>query len=72
MSRPPTKPRIEQDSLGPVTTISNQVVASLASGLQSIATWLRDTAGDRPLITLLLAFEAGYAIARVGRRNARR
>jgi len=63
---------LSRHSLGPVTTISNQIVASLASGLRSLATWLRDTARDRPLITLLLAFQTGYAIARIGRRNARR
>ena len=63
---------LSRHSLGPVTTIFNQIVASLASGLQSLATWLRDTARDRPLITLLLAFQAGYAVARLGRRNARR
>jgi len=63
---------LSRHSLGPVTTIFNQIVASLASGLQSLATWLRDTARDRPLITLLLAFQTGYAIARIGRRNARR
>ena len=63
---------LSRHSLGPVTIISNQIVASLASGLQSGATWLRDPARDRPLITLLLAFQAGYAVARIGRRNARR
>ena len=63
---------LSRRSFGPVTIISNQFVASLASGLQSLAIWLRDAARDRPLITLLLAFQTGYAIARIGRRNARR
>jgi len=58
-------------SLGPITIISNRFVASMASGLQSVAIWLRDAARDRPLITLLLAFQAGYAVARVTRRHAR-
>ena len=63
---------LSRHSLGPLTDISNQTVASLVSGLQSLANWLRDTARDRPLITLLLAFQVGYAVARVGGRNARR
>ena len=63
---------LSRRSLGPVTIISNQFVASLASGLQSLAIWLRDAARDRPLITLLLAFQVGYAVARIGGRNARR
>ena len=32
---------LSRHSLGPVIIISNQIVASLASGLQSLATWLR-------------------------------
>jgi hypothetical protein len=64
--------KLSRQSLGPVTFISNQFVASLASGLQSLAIWLRDAASDRPLIKLLRAFQVGYAVAHVGRRNARR
>jgi len=63
---------LSRHSLGPVTIISDQLVASLASGLQSLAIWLRDATRDRPLITLLLAFQVGYAVARIGGRNARR
>jgi hypothetical protein len=64
--------QLRSQSPGPVTTISDQVFASLGSGLQSLLTWLRQAAQDRPLITLLLSFEAGYAVARMGRRRARR
>jgi hypothetical protein len=63
---------LSRHSFGPVTTISNQAVASLGSRLQLLVTWLREAARDRPLITLLLAFQGGYALARLGRPHARR
>jgi hypothetical protein len=63
---------LSRHSLGPVTTISNQAIASLGSGLQLLVTWLREAARIQPLIALLLAFQGGYAIARLGRRHARR
>jgi hypothetical protein len=64
--------RLRSQSLGPVTTISDQALASLGSGLQSLVTWLRQAAQDRPLLTLLLSLKAGFAVARMGgRRRAR-
>jgi hypothetical protein len=63
--------RLRSQSLGPVTMISDQALASLGSGLQMLVTWLRQAAQDRPLVTLLLSLEAGFAVARMGRRRAR-
>ena len=63
---------LSRHSFGPVTTVSNQAVASLGSGLQLLVTWLREAARAQPLIALLLAFQGAYAIARLGRRHARR
>ena len=53
------------------TTLSNQMTASLFSLLRALAQWVRESAEERPLISLLLAFEAGFAVARVGRRRAK-
>ncbi len=63
--------QLRSQSLGPITTISDQALASLGSGLQLLVTWLRQAAQDRPLVTLLLSLEAGFAVARMGRRRAR-
>jgi hypothetical protein len=63
--------RLRSQSLGPVTAISDQALASLEFGLQSLVTWLRQAARDRPLLTVLLTLEAGFAIVRMGRRRAR-
>jgi hypothetical protein len=63
--------QLRSQSLGPITTIYDQALASLGSGLQLLVTWLRQAAQDRPLVTLLLFLEAGFAGARMGRRRAR-
>jgi hypothetical protein len=63
--------QLRSQSLGPITTISDQALASLGSGLQLLVTWLRQAAQDRPFVTLLLSLEAGFAVARMGRRRAR-
>jgi hypothetical protein len=47
------------------------MTASLFSLLRALAQWMRESAEERPLISLLLAFEAGFAVARVGRRRAK-
>jgi hypothetical protein len=63
--------QLRSQSLGPISTISDHALASLGSGLQLLVTWLRQAAQERPLVTLLLSFEAGVAVARMGRRRAR-
>lgn len=63
---------LSRHSFGPVTTVSSQTLVSLGSGLQALVTWLREAARAQPLIALLLAFQGAYAIARLGRRHARR
>ena len=63
--------QLRSQSLGPITTISDQALASLGSGLRLLVTWLRQAAQDRPFVTLLLSLEAGFAVARMGRRRAR-
>jgi hypothetical protein len=63
--------QLRSQNLGPITTISDQALASLGSGLQLLVTWLRQAAQDRPFVTLLLSLEAGFAVARMGRRRAR-
>jgi hypothetical protein len=63
--------RLRWEAAGPLTEISNQATGSLFSGLSALVQWIRRSAEERPLISLLLAFEAGFAIARLGRRRAK-
>jgi thymidylate kinase len=64
--------QVARQSLGPVAVVSDRGLDSLVAALRSLAAWLRQSAQERPLITLLLAVEAGYAVGRMGGRNARR
>jgi hypothetical protein len=63
--------RLRWEAAGPLTEISNQATRSLFSGLGALVQWIRRSAEERPLISLLLAFEAGFAIARFGSRRAK-
>ena len=63
--------RLHREGVGPLTDISNQVTGSLLSAVDDLAQGMRQSVEDRPLISLLLAFEAGFAVARLGRRHAR-
>jgi hypothetical protein len=63
--------RLSQHSLGPVGPMASEAASSALATGRSIAGLLRQYAFDRPWITLLLAFQAGYLLARMGRRHAR-
>jgi hypothetical protein len=65
------KRQLSKQSLGPLDVIANQTISSLCLVLVSAVCWLRRAVYDQPLVTLLLSFQAGYAIARLGRRDAR-
>jgi hypothetical protein len=64
--------QLSGQSGGPLDVIANQAAESLAVALRVVTTWLRESAQERPLIALLLSFETGYAVARLGRRHAQR
>ena len=66
------KRRLGWEGAGPLTELSNQAVASLFSMLSAVARWLRQSGEERPLISLLLAFETGFALGRLGTWRAKR
>ena len=47
------------------------MTASVFSLLRALAQWVRDSAEEMPLISLLIAFEVGFAVARLGHRRAK-
>jgi hypothetical protein len=63
--------QLSKQSLGWVDTVLSEVMSRLMSASTSITEWLRQAAYDQPFITLLLAGQAGYLFARLGRRRAR-
>jgi hypothetical protein len=63
--------QLKWEAPGPLADISNQVTASLFSLLRTLAQLVREAAEERPLISLLIAFEAAFAVARLGHRRAK-
>jgi hypothetical protein len=64
--------QLSKQSLGPIDTVFSEAMSRLGSVSAAFAAWLRQAAYDRPLITLLLSCQAGYLVARLGHRHARR
>jgi hypothetical protein len=64
--------QLDKQSLGPIDTISNEVMRRVGSAAGSLVASLRQAAYDQPLMTLLLACQFGYLVARLGRAYARR
>jgi hypothetical protein len=64
--------RLSKENLGPIDIVFNEAMSRLGAVSAAFAVWLRQAAYDRPLITLLLSCQAGYLVARLGRRYARR
>jgi len=63
--------RLKREAPGPLTDLSNQMTASVFSLLRTLAEWVRHSAEDMPLVSLLIAFQAGFAVARLGHRRAK-
>ena len=63
--------RLMREAPAPLTDLSHQRTASVSSLLRALAQWVRDLAEEMPLISLLIAFEAGFAVARLGHRRAK-
>jgi len=64
--------QLSKQSLGQIDTVFNEAMSRLGSVSTAFTAWLRQAAYDRPLIMLLLSCQAGYLVARLGRRHARR
>ena len=55
-------------SAGPIDTVFDEAMSRLSLASAALADWVRQAAYDRPLITLLLSWQVGYLVARLGRR----
>ena len=61
------KRRLKWEAPGPLTDLSNQMTASaVLAPPRAGAVGAPDSAEEMPLISLLMAFEAGFAVARLG------
>jgi len=62
--------QLQKHGSGPMAAISNDVMSRLGSAINVVMASLRQATQEQPLMTLLLAAQAGYLIARWGRRYA--
>ena len=62
--------RLGWEAGGPLAESSNQATGALVSILSAIIGWLRQSGEERPLISILLAFQVGFALGRWGGRRA--
>jgi hypothetical protein len=63
--------RLQWEGAGPLTDLSNQAASALLARLRAFAQWVHEAGEERPLISLLLAFQVGFAVGRWGPRRAK-
>ena len=62
--------RLQWAGAGPLTDVSNQAANALLARLSVVTEWVRQAGEERPLISLLLALQVGFAVGRWGFRRA--
>jgi len=62
--------RLGWETGGPLAQVSTKVTDTLVSILSAAVSWVRQSGKEYPLISVLLAFEAGFALGRWGGRHA--
>ena len=65
------KRRLKWQGAGPLSDLSNRTMDAMTARGQAIASWVRESAEDRPLISLMIALQVGFAVGRWGPRRAR-
>ena len=63
--------RLQWEGAGPLTDLSNQAATALLTRLRAFLQRVREAGEQRPLISLLLAFQVGFAVGRWGPRRAK-
>ena len=58
--------RLGWEAGGPLTQVSTQATDTVVSILGSAVSWMRRSGEEHPLISILLAFQAGFALGRWG------
>jgi hypothetical protein len=64
------KSRLQWEKAGPLTDLSSRGLDALIAGFGALAAQLRESTKERPLVSLLIAFQLGFAAGRWGLRHA--
>jgi hypothetical protein len=62
--------RLRMQNMDPVTVLAKQAASALFPLIWSFGNRLIRSTRTQPLTTLLVSFETGYAIGRMGRKHA--
>jgi len=65
------KSRLQWEGGGPLSHLASQAVNASVSTVEILAGWVRENAEERPLVSLLFAFQLGFAAGRWGPRRAK-
>jgi hypothetical protein len=63
--------RLRWEAPESLTAVSNQVTGSVFRAFRAVTEWLRESVDQHPLVALLIAFEAAFAVAWMGRWRAK-
>jgi hypothetical protein len=62
--------RLRMQNMDPITVVARQAASALFPLIRSFGNRLIKSTRTQPLTTLLVCFETGYAIGRMGRKHA--
>jgi hypothetical protein len=65
------KRRLNWEGAGPLAELSNRAMDAMTTSGRAFARWVRETTDDRPLISLLIAVQIGFAVGHWGPRRAK-
>jgi hypothetical protein len=65
------KRRLHWEGAELLAELSNRAMDAMTARGRAFASWMREMADDRPLISLLIAFQIGFAVGRWGSRRAK-
>jgi hypothetical protein len=63
--------RLQWESGGPLAHLAGEATDALAARAKALADWVQENAEERPLVSLLCAFQLGFAAGRWGPRRAK-
>jgi hypothetical protein len=63
--------RLQWESRGPLAHLAGEAADALATRTKALAGWVWENAEERPLVSLLFAFQLGFAAGRWGSRRAK-
>jgi hypothetical protein len=64
------KSRLRWESGGPLAHLADQTANVVASGAGGFVVWLQKRVEERPLVSIIFAFQLGFAAGRWGPRRA--